>query len=137
MTSSDDRSERIIDAAMLINVGEYELAEKILGDLLREVEHSEQIGSSPVEEASDAAEYLAEIALKNNRFAEAVKYAQSATMYSGRFRAKAHFIAAEALAKSGDKDLAISKLRMVASWSEHKALAEAAQRRIEKLEPED
>jgi tetratricopeptide (TPR) repeat protein len=134
MNTREMYTQKIESAAGLIG-SEPEAAQTELEDIVSQIAAEPQPNSLG-EDMADAEEYLAEIALKASRWDEAIVHSQRAVLAAQRFRPKAHFLAAEALASLGQNDLAISKLELVASWSKHRTLAAAAQRRIESLRPE-
>lgn len=123
--------QRIESAADLI-ASDPKAAEATLEQVLSEIA-AERQPNSLGDCAADAEEFLAEIALKAGRWDDTIIHAQRAVVSAQRFRAKAQFLAADALANLGEIDMAISKLEMVVSWSQHKTLTDAAVRKIESL----
>lgn len=70
------------------------------------------------DEIADAEEILAAADLLQGDHNAALGRAQRAVLWSERFRAGAHLVAAEALRRTGQRDLYMSKLDMVAEKSD-------------------
>lgn len=70
------------------------------------------------DEIADADEILAAVDLLVGDHNAALGRAQRAVLWSERFRAGAHLVAAEALLGAGQRDLYVSKLQMVAEKSD-------------------
>lgn len=110
------RSEWIQSAWNLIVHGEYDRARELLTSMIEEQDAPLVVPgkiNKRWDDIADAEECLAAIDLMTANYRGAVGRAQQAILRSERFRAGAHLLAAQALVKLGDDELAASKLRIV------------------------